>query len=417
MAATVVATTFASAASGEVRYAEPVGDGPEPCLQSNPCDIENAVEGTAPADVTDGDEIVVLPGNYSNLFELQITEAIHVHGSGQPAPRLSSGDGTGVSVNNSGATLSDLSVLHSNGAFGLQMNSGTVERVLVRSIGAGGGVACFIGGGTLRDSSCVNERTGSGDALAYNITGSATRASVLRNVTAVSVAPIGFGARYLAGNTATVTVDAKNVIFSGVDGDIRADSDLGSTMTLTADHSNYAEVLTAGTGTPIVTPPGTADNQTDPPQFVNVAGADFHQLATSPTVDAGVGDASLGATDPDGDSRTLGSAPDIGSDELVPAAVEPPSTDVTDVTPPDTTIDKAPKRKSKKRKARFSFSSNEDGSSFECSFDGAPFEVCASPLKRKVKRRKHRFEVRAIDRAGNVDATPAIAKWKVKRRK
>ena len=47
----------------------------------------------------------------------------------------------------------------------------------------------------------------------------------------------------------------------------------------------------------------------------------------------------------------------------------------------------------------------------------APFEVCASPLKHKVKRRKHRFEVRAIDRAGNVDATPAIAKWKVKRRK
>jgi hypothetical protein len=38
-------------------------------------------------------------------------------------------------------------------------------------------------------------------------------------------------------------------------------------------------------------------------------------------------------------------------------------------------------------------------------------------VKRKVKRGKRRFEVRAIDPAGNVDATPAVAKWKVKRRK
>lgn len=66
-AAAAVLMACASSAWGEIRYAEPTGDGPEPCLQSNPCEIENAIEGTVPADVTDGDEIIVLPGIYSNL--------------------------------------------------------------------------------------------------------------------------------------------------------------------------------------------------------------------------------------------------------------------------------------------------------------------------------------------------------------
>jgi hypothetical protein len=413
--AVAVCLLCASTAAGDVRYAAPTAIGPEPCLQSNPCDIEKAVEGTAPTDVDNGDEIILLPGAYSNVFEIQVSKAIFVHGSGTPVPRINTGDATGLSVNHSGATVSDLSILHSAGSFALQMNNGLVERVSARTVGAGSGVACFIGGGTLRDSTCLNERTSPGDALAYNIT-DAERSSVLRNVTAVSTAPSGYGARYAANTSslgATVTVDARNVIFSGVTADIRADEQLGSTMTLAADHSNFAEVELGGTGAASVTPAGTAGNQTDPPQFVNVAGGDLHQLPTSPTVDHGAGDPSLGARDLDGDARTLGSAPDIGADELIPVPGGPPDADVT---APETSIDQAPKRRSKKRKARFAFSSSEVGSTFECSLDGAAFKPCSSPLKRKVKRRKHRFAVRAIDAAGNVDRTPAKARWKVRKR-
>jgi hypothetical protein len=88
----------------------------------------------------------------------------------------------------------------------------------------------------------------------------------------------------------------------------------------------------------------------------------------------------------------------------------------TDTVAPETTITKKPKKKSTKRKAKFKFESSEDGSTFECKLDKKPFKPCASPFKKKVKPKKHKFKVRAIDAAGNVDPTPAKAKFKVLKR-
>jgi hypothetical protein len=67
-------------------------------------------------------------------------------------------------------------------------------------------------------------------------------------------------------------------------------------------------------------------------------------------------------------------------------------------------------------KATFFFISNEAGG-FECSLDGDGFTPCTSPFKTKVKKGKHTFEVRAIDEADNVDATPAEFAFKVKRKR
>jgi hypothetical protein len=88
-----------------------------------------------------------------------------------------------------------------------------------------------------------------------------------------------------------------------------------------------------------------------------------------------------------------------------------------DKDPPETTIAKAPNRKSFKRKAKFEFSSNEAGSSFECQLDKGNFEACAAKATFKVKAGKHTLQVRATDAAGNVDLTPAKSKWKVKKRR
>lgn len=96
------------------------------------------------------------------------------------------------------------------------------------------------------------------------------------------------------------------------------------------------------------------------------------------------------------------------------AAVTPPPTG--DTTPPDTIAGKGPKRKSTKRKAKFTFSS-EPGASFECKLDGQSAKPCTSPAKVKgLKPGKHTFTVTAIDAAGNRDASPAVFRFKVKKK-
>ena len=82
--------------------------------------------------------------------------------------------------------------------------------------------------------------------------------------------------------------------------------------------------------------------------------------------------------------------------------------------PPQTTITRGAPRKLEKSKVKFKFKSSEPNSTFECKLDKKPYKPCSSP--RKVKRLdegKHKFKVRAIDEAGNVDPSPAKDKFKV----
>ncbi|MGH2961480.1 MAG: hypothetical protein ACRDL3_04705 [Solirubrobacterales bacterium] len=88
---------------------------------------------------------------------------------------------------------------------------------------------------------------------------------------------------------------------------------------------------------------------------------------------------------------------------------------VEDVAPPRTRIVSRPSRRTKRRRARFRVRSSEPGSSFECRLDRAPFVRC-DPLERlRVEPGRHRFRARATDPAGNVDPTPARARWWVRR--
>jgi hypothetical protein len=95
----------------------------------------------------------------------------------------------------------------------------------------------------------------------------------------------------------------------------------------------------------------------------------------------------------------------------VPAPSQSPA--VGDVSPPNAALGKRPPKKTTKRRAKFTFSSNEPGSTFKCKVDKKAFATCSSPFSRKVKPGKHRFQVEAIDAAGNVDPTPAAYTWKV----
>ena len=85
-----------------------------------------------------------------------------------------------------------------------------------------------------------------------------------------------------------------------------------------------------------------------------------------------------------------------------------------DVTAPETTIDSGPDASTSSTSAVFAFSANELGARFACSLDGAAFTACGSPATRTgLALGAHRFEVRATDAAGNVDASPAFLEWTV----
>jgi lysophospholipase L1-like esterase len=88
-----------------------------------------------------------------------------------------------------------------------------------------------------------------------------------------------------------------------------------------------------------------------------------------------------------------------------------------DPTPPETTITRAPNHGTRSHKATFRFGSNESGSAFKCKADRRRFKPCRSPKTyRHLESGWHVFEVRATDRSGNTDRTPARWRWKVKRR-
>ena len=96
-------------------------------------------------------------------------------------------------------------------------------------------------------------------------------------------------------------------------------------------------------------------------------------------------------------------------DQLGNIEQNPPSyTWDIDITPPDTVITLFPTDPTNDPAPSFSFNSSESGSTFECSYDFGNFFACSSPhIWSGISEGVRYFRVRAIDRAGNIDPTPA----------
>ena len=85
-----------------------------------------------------------------------------------------------------------------------------------------------------------------------------------------------------------------------------------------------------------------------------------------------------------------------------------------DTTAPETSISSGPSGTTRSTSANFEFVASEAVSGFECSLDGAAFAACASPKAYSgLTSKAHSFRVRAVDQAGNVDATPSVRNWTV----
>lgn len=83
-----------------------------------------------------------------------------------------------------------------------------------------------------------------------------------------------------------------------------------------------------------------------------------------------------------------------------------------DTIAPQTTITSGPSSGTSQT-ADFGFTASEPAT-FECSLDGAAFVQCASPRPYSgLPVGNHEFRVRAIDSAGNVDASPASHAWTI----
>ena len=87
---------------------------------------------------------------------------------------------------------------------------------------------------------------------------------------------------------------------------------------------------------------------------------------------------------------------------------------VTDTTAPQTRVTAAPGATTESRDAEFRFSSSEKRSTFQCRIDDFDWRACSSPISyAEVPDGQHTFSVRARDRYGNVDQTPATHTWSV----
>src|SRR5215203_3642076 len=114
------------------------------------------------------------------------------------------------------------------------------------------------------------------------------------------------------------------------------------------------------------------------------------------------------------DSTATPADPSYGA-ENPPNSTNPAGTEAchgapgsADTTPPDTVINSGPSGTIKTTDTRFTFSSTEANSKFECSLDGADFSACSSPKQYTgLANGSHTFKVRATDAAGNTDQTPA----------
>jgi subtilisin len=87
---------------------------------------------------------------------------------------------------------------------------------------------------------------------------------------------------------------------------------------------------------------------------------------------------------------------------------------VPDTAPPETRLTGGPSGWLRSTSASFTFSATQAGSRFECRLDGAAWQACTSPEGHSgLGEGPHTFEVRAIDAAGNADATPASSSFTV----
>ena len=142
-----------------LRYASPTGTGTA-CSATNPCSVETAAEGAS-----DGDEVIVAPGDYETPT-ISVDTDIYMHGVlGEPRPRVTSESVGLLQVNGAAAELRHLRLIATGGGTALYINVGDntlVDRVIATAVS---GTGCWIAHAwdvTVRNSVCSGGLDGAG---------------------------------------------------------------------------------------------------------------------------------------------------------------------------------------------------------------------------------------------------------------
>jgi large repetitive protein len=116
-----------------------------------------------------------------------------------------------------------------------------------------------------------------------------------------------------------------------------------------------------------------------------------------------------------GARRVVIVAPLLAALAVLLAAAAPGEARAGQAGTPNARIERAPTVSVEGTGAVFAFSSTEGRAvRYWCSLDGAPYRRCESPKAYGgLDGGRHRFRVRAVDAAGNVDRTPAARSWTV----
>lgn len=337
-AALIAALIFIPVANADTWHAAPGGSGTD-CTAEAPCSANYATATKA----LDDDTVVFAGGDYAIATGLNPANWISIEGATTGVPtRLVGGAGvtTTLSFNTAGtlspAHITDLHVTNQVAAgYALSAASSSgiagllIDRVLAEASGTNANALVATQGSPssgLLVRNSIGRTTGTG-GNAVSIRGPVTDTgeAEVRNVIADSRGSGGIGLRVAGGSDATncgiFNVVVKNSIArsaAGASSDLEFTPGFGAVpcdASLTSHNSNWR-----GSNAPLEIV-SINDQHDVNPAFADAAAGDYHQLAGSPTIDAGVNDASIGPKDLGNAARVQGAAPDIGAYEF---AVTPP---------------------------------------------------------------------------------------------
>jgi hypothetical protein len=302
--------TPASAAA--TRYVTPTGLSTNDCQSiAQACDLATAIQGEGANNPSDGEEVIVQPGDYSLDTEiLEPVPNLRIHGVvGQPRPVITQTDPAGE-IKISSGTISYLAF--EGGTTNLvNLSGGVMDRVFMQAA-SNGNFACQCPGGLIRNSVFVS--TGPTAALGVTSNGG-TSTLEIRNVTAIATNQFAAAITNSHQSGGATTFNAYNVIARNTAGgtDVTA---LGAGATITLHHSNYLSASNEMTPGVVQDAPGDP-HQSAGPIFTNLAANDFSEAPGSPTINAGITDPLNGPLDFAGNARSQGPSTDIGAYEVV----------------------------------------------------------------------------------------------------